>query len=328
MRRAPFDDPLPLSPLRLPGMVLRATAALAAALICGGTAAQAADFGVPAAKAEPAAVQNEDKTPEVDTENIFGFTEGSDVNEQGERQISVDMLGRFGRAHAGPAAAHYFGGEGGAEFEYGATDWLSLGLGTSFVYHDIRNIEALDDRRGGGFNGLSGQAKFRLIDRAGAPVGMAISIEPEWSRFSDDSGERVDSFALNTRLMIDRELVPDRLFGALNVAYSPEWTHGADGTGRESSLEVSAALAARVAPGVFLGGELRYLSSFEGAAFNRFDGGAFYAGPSFYARLSKAGYVKAAYSYQVAGSSPEGAGNLDLVGHDRHQVRLSFGAEF
>jgi hypothetical protein len=280
---------------------------------------------------------------ELDSENIFGFTEGSDVNEQGEREITVDMLGGIGRQREEPGHSSYYAWEGEAEFEYGATDNLTLGVGASLSYHDIDNVAGLENLSGGGFGGLGASLKYRFLSRENAPVGMAVSIEPEWSRFEDDSGERANGFELNTKLMIDAEIVPDTLFAAFNLGYAPEWTRskaenadGADddeaeaeegGTERESSLEVSGALAWQASPGVFLGGELRYLAGFEGLAFDSFEGGALYLGPSVYAQLSEASYVKAAYSYQVAGWSPESDDTQDLVG-DRQQLKVSFGVEF
>jgi hypothetical protein len=40
---------------------------------------------------------NDEKRPEIDTEHIFGFTEGSDVGEAGEKELEVEPLGRFGK---------------------------------------------------------------------------------------------------------------------------------------------------------------------------------------------------------------------------------------
>jgi hypothetical protein len=305
---------------------LKGAAILAfAQILCGGITVHAADMGSAAARDKPA---NAEEADELDTENIFGFTEGTDVGEKGEREISVDMFGGFGRQHAGRGPSRYFSGEAEAEFEYGLTDSLSLGLGASLVYHDIRNIADLDDLVGGEFNGLSAELKYRILNRETVPIGLAVSLEPEWSRFEDDSGERADGFELNTKLMIDRELVPDKLFGAMNVIYTPEWSHGEDGTEKESSLEVSGALSVQVTPGIFVGGELRYLTSYEGLAFDHLEGSAFYGGPSFYAQLSKSTYFKVAYSYQFAGSSPDSGNNLDLIGHDRHQLKVGVGVEF
>src|SRR3954466_13519868 len=41
---------------------------------------------------------------ETDSENIFGFTEGTDTPAQGEREISLDGIGRFGKRRFSPPA--------------------------------------------------------------------------------------------------------------------------------------------------------------------------------------------------------------------------------
>jgi hypothetical protein len=38
-----------------------------------------------------------DKAGEVDTEHMFGFTEGSDTGEAGEKELETDSTGRFGK---------------------------------------------------------------------------------------------------------------------------------------------------------------------------------------------------------------------------------------
>ncbi|MBS7541325.1 hypothetical protein [Ancylobacter lacus] len=280
--------------------------------------------GLPAHAAD-ADAGDSDPGYEIDSENIFGFTEGSDTNDRGEQEVSVEATGRFGRA-AGEAegGSHYGAGEAEAEYEYGVTRNLTIGVSAALAYHDISNIDGLEDMAAGGFGGLGAEIKYRFLSWEHAPLGLAVSIEPEWGRYDDDSGERVDSFGLPVRLLMDKELVSETLFGAVNLGYLPEWGGGE----AESGLEVSGALSWQVARGLFLGGELRYLAAFDGAGLNRFEGGALYLGPSFYAQLSKAAYVKLAYAYQIAGSSPDSDNNLDLVNHERQQLLLKLGVEF
>src|SRR5262249_11090430 len=44
-----------------------------------------------------AAGNRADKNGDVDTEHMFGFTEGSDIGAKGERELETDSTGRFGR---------------------------------------------------------------------------------------------------------------------------------------------------------------------------------------------------------------------------------------
>lgn len=294
-----------------------------------GRAARAADSNAPSVRSSADAGDDDDDSGyEIDSENIFGFTDGSDVNDRGEQEIEANIVGAFGRQREEAGSSHYSAWEAELEYEYGLTRNLTVSVGASFAYHDIENIAELEDLSGSVFNGLSAEFKYRFSSWEHAPFGFAVSVEPEWSRYEDDSGERADGFELPIKFMLDKELISETLWGALNLTYAPEWVDGEEGSEKESSLEVSGALAWQAKQGIFLGGELRYLAGYEGLAFEHFEGGALYIGPSLYVQLSKAAYVKAAYSYQIAGSSPETDGNLDLVSHERRQLRLNLGIEF
>src|SRR3954451_10756524 len=83
------------------GAVLSTSGSIAAANAQQGDAAERRptkasedDFSIPA---EPSSKF------ETDSENIFGFTEGTDTQKEGEREISVDGIGRVGKCRFGPA---------------------------------------------------------------------------------------------------------------------------------------------------------------------------------------------------------------------------------
>jgi hypothetical protein len=89
-----------------------------------------------------------------------------------------------------------------------------------------------------------------------------------------------------------------------------------------------AALAAQIMPGVWLGGEMRYLRDYSGSMLNVFAGQALYVGPTVYARLSRSAFVSAAWNSQIWGGTTGAPGALDLANFERHQVKLRFGLEF
>jgi hypothetical protein len=60
----------------------------------------------------------------------------------------------------------------------------------------------------GGFDGLSFDIRYRILDRANAPFGLMIDAELRWSRVDDVSGEPVDRYGINLALVADTELVP------------------------------------------------------------------------------------------------------------------------
>jgi hypothetical protein len=255
----------------------------------------------------------------VDTEHLFGFTIGSDIDAPGAGHFIADLSGRFGKRPGSYTALSQ-------HFEYGFAPWADfhVGLGASFARHDIFTIEGLDDRRRSAFEGFSIDLRQRLLDRAQSPFGLTFKVEPHWARLDEVSGEAARKLAVEFTLAADRELIKDRLFGALNVLYEPEWVRlkGTGETERESTIALSLAAMTPLAPAFFIGAEARYLRSYEGAALEKFAGEAVFAGPILFANVGKSVALVAAYSTQVAGRAAGGSGRLDLENFERHRGKL------
>jgi hypothetical protein len=266
-----------------------------------------------------------DKTGEVDTEHMFGFTEGSDVGEAGEKELETDSTGRFGKiggAYNNVATA--------LEAKYSFSERFRLSALATVAYYDIAGVSGLDDRRRGALQSLSFDARYRLLDRERAPFGLTLSVEPHWGFADETSGAPADQQRAEFRLLADRELIPGRLFAALNVIYEPEQTRlrGSGETLRESTLGVSAALAMQVMPGVFIGAEARNLRHYDGLGLNGFAGQTLYVGPTLYATFGERYFISAAWNVQVWGAVAGASGALDLDNFERHQVKLRAGVRF
>jgi hypothetical protein len=65
---------------------------------------------------------------EVDTEHMFGFTEGSDIGARGEKELETDSTGRFGRA-----TGSYNNIATAFEAKYTFTEYFRVGRGDGFV---------------------------------------------------------------------------------------------------------------------------------------------------------------------------------------------------
>jgi hypothetical protein len=263
----------------------------------------------------PCAVQAGD----VDTQFLFGFTQGSDVGELGEKEIESETVGRFGKADGSYAALT---SELRAEFV--PLENFRFEVGTIVNYSSISGVSGFDDRNEVQFGGFALEGRYRLLDRRAAPVGLTLSAEPHWTRIDDTSGELVANFGSEFVVAVDRELVENRLFAALNVRYDPEWTHllVRDVWLPQSTLGISAAVTAQVDAGIFFGIETHYVRGYDGAGANVFLGDALFVGPTTYLRLSKSFSVSAALSVQVAGIAVDVPGSLDLRDFERLQARL------
>src|SRR5437868_14465252 len=99
-------------------------------------------------------------------------------------------------------------------------------------------------------------------------------------------------------LLADKEIVPGRLIAGFNLRYAPERTrlHSNAETKQESTLGFAAAITARVQPGLFLGGEARYLRHYDGLGVDRLAGDALYLGPTLYARLGGTWWLSATWN--------------------------------
>jgi hypothetical protein len=282
--------------------------------------------GVGTADSAPAdSRKHADKTGEVDTEHMFGFTEGTDIGAKGERELETDSTGRFGRL-----GGSYNNAATAMEAKYSLSDRFRLSAVATVAYYDISGVNGLDDRRQGALQSVSFDARYRLFDREHAPFGLTISVEPHWGFADDASGAPADQQRADFRVFADRELIADRLFAALNVGYEPAQTriHASGETFRDSTLGIAAALAMQVMPNVFVGTEVRSLRHYEGLGLNSFAGQALYIGPTLYATFGQGYFLSAAWNVQVWGAVAASSGALDLVNFERHQVKLRLGVTF
>jgi len=266
-----------------------------------------------------------DAARDIDSEHLFGFTEGSDIGERGEREAEADSTGRFGKGGGSYAALST-----AFEAKYTATDYFRVGMSATLAAYNLSGVPGFDDRNAVTVQDIAGDLRYRMLDREKAPIGLTFAFEPHWGFADNASGAPADRLGAKFSLLADSELVADRLYGALNLLYEPEQTrlHGSSEVARESTLTFGAAVAAQIRPGLFWGGEVRYLQRYDGLAFDSLAGQAVYAGPTFYAKLAKDWWISAAWNVQIAGGKPGLSSALDLTDFERHQAKLRLGFTF
>ena len=264
-------------------------------------------------------------SPEIDTEHMFGFTEGSDIGEAGERELEAETTGRFGKQDGSYNAVAT-----GFQAKYTLSEHLQIGPSATVAYYDIAGVTGLDDRRQGRFQAVSVDVRYRLLDRERAPFGLTFIIVPRWGFADDISSASARQYGAEFLIAADRELVHDRIFAAFNLRYAPDVTHvyGADQTARESTFGVDLALAGQVSPGLFLGAEARFLQHYEGVGLNHFAGQAVYVGPTLYTQLGGSWFISVAWNVQAAGGAAGIPGALDVTNFERYQARLQMGVSF
>jgi hypothetical protein len=257
-----------------------------------------------------AAQAHEAARGDVDTEHIFGFTEGSDIGAKGEKELESTFTGRFGKP------GHFAAIENDTAFRYGVSDAFRASFGITSTYHRIGGVPDLDDRNAFNFGGVSGEFRWRLLERGTSPIGLTLSFSPQWRRVDEISGAPVQSLTLPVALLADMALIPDKLFAAFNVIFSPSVTRADGAWEQENQLEISAALSLAIGPSVFIGAEVRHLTRNDEGFLS---GHALFVGPSLFAKVSETFSLKAAWSAQIPDESTRA---LDLVRFERHQVRV------
>jgi hypothetical protein len=262
---------------------------------------------------------------EIETKYIFGFTTGSGIGLEGEKEFTVDTIGRFGKRDG-----HYAASETKYEFEFTPSQFIQIEFGALGSTHNIGGVTDLDDRNQVALAGAFAEFRYLAIERtSNNPLAVTLAVEPTVRRIDETSGERVRNFEFETTVNADLELMRNRLYAGFNLRYEPEVTQTAVGdTQREAIFGGSAALSVRLASNVVLGGEVWYLRHYDAANLTAFTGDAVMLGPTLYIQFTPKMFMTAAWNAQVWGREIGNPVSLNLAEFQRHRARLKFAWEF
>jgi hypothetical protein len=262
---------------------------------------------------------------DLETKYIFGFTTGSGIGLEGEKEVTIDTIGRFGKRDG-----HYAATETKYEFEFTPSQFIQIEFGALGSTHHIGGVTDLDDRRQIALGGAFAELRYLAIERtSNNPLSVTLAVEPTARLIDETSGERVRNFEFETTVNADLELLKNRLFAGVNLLYEPEVTQTVTGdTQREATFGGSAALSLRVASNVVLGGEVWYLRHYDAANLTAFTGDAVMLGPSLYIRFTPKMFMTAAWNIQVWGREVGSPVSLNLSEFQRNRAKLKFAWEF
>jgi hypothetical protein len=262
---------------------------------------------------------------DIETKYIFGFTLGSGIGLEGEKEVTTDTIARLGKRDG-----RYSATETKYEFEFTPSQFVQIEFGLLGSTHNISGVSDLDDRRqfasGGGF----AEFRYLALERTSSnPLAVTLAFEPTMRLIDETSGERVRNYEFETVVNADLELVRNRLYAGFNLLYEPEFTRTRIGeTEREAKFGGSAALSVRVAPNVVIGGEVWYLRHYDSLNLTSFTGDAVMLGPTLYVRFTPKMFMTAAWNAQVWGREIGNPVSLNLDEFQRHRARLKFAYEF
>jgi hypothetical protein len=255
----------------------------------------------------------------IDTEHIFGFAMGSDIGEKGELELESENVAGFGKR-----TGSYFALSGLQTLKYTVTDDFRVAPGFIFNSNRIRGVDGFEDVTRTGIGGAAVELSYKLVDRGTAPFGLTLHLQPSWNWLDEATGLRVEQYSNEFAALFDKEIIRDRLWGAINIGYgvaasrfknAGEWAH-------DSDLSFQAAASYQVFNGLLFGGEVRYVRAYEGLGLDRFRGGALYVGPTFSARLAKNIGLSGAVNVQVAGKNIGSEDGLELANFERVKAML------
>ena len=272
-----------------------------------------------------ARAQDTSSWKEIETKYIFGFTTGSGIGLEGEKEFTISTIGRFGKRDG-----HHAATETKYEFEFTPTQFIQIEFGALGSTHNIRGVTDLDDRRQVALSGAFAELRYLAIERtSNNPLSVTLAVEPTVRRIDETSGVRVRNFEFETTINADLELIRNRLFAGFNLLYEPEVTQTAMGnTQREAKFGGSAALSLRLASNVVVGGEVWYLRHYDAANLTAFTGDAVMLGPSVYIQFTPKMFMTAAWNTQVWGREIGNPVSLNLAEFQRHRAKLKFAYEF
>lgn len=277
---------------------------------------------------KPAPAAPQAKFPDVPGDDIFGFTDPTDVGNPGDCGISFEFSGA-----AGKADGRYQSGRLKTEFSATIAENLAVALSPFVAYHRIRNVTGLDDLQRARFDGISGEVSYRFIERSAANrIAATFAVEPRWARADGTSGGGVTAYSVDLKLFVDTVIVAERLYAALNLNYEPatqkadndplgEWTE-------TSSTNVSGALTYQVNDRLFFGAEVRFHAAFAGAALERNVGKVLLAGPTLLFNLTERTKLNVVWTPQLWGRADSSDRRLDLDNFERHQFRVKLATSF
>ena len=152
------------------------------------------------------AQEKDDSRDGFETKHIFGFTEGTDVGEAGDKELEFTTTGSIGKRGGG----RYTAIEQEAVYEAAPSERFGYEIGPLGISQQIANVAGLSNLSQTTFSGFTVEPKYIFVKRGiDAPFGFAVSVAPEWSRIETVTGDHVSNFELGDkslfRLGTDRE---------------------------------------------------------------------------------------------------------------------------
>jgi hypothetical protein len=255
----------------------------------------------------------------VDTEHMFGFSEGTDIGVPFHPEAEVETVGR-----AGKSAGNFLALTTTASLKYPLSPQFRIAPGIAFASYNVSGVPDFSDTSEFVFDHAVLEFRWHPLGWETNPFGLTFVATPFYGPIDPATGAGADNYGIQFIAAVDRALIADKLFAAVNLLYEFDRTRPWNGntTFDSSVLGLSAAASLRILPWLFVGLEVRYLQGYEGLALAGLSDQALYVGPTFYMTLGKGASLSGAFEPQAWGSLTGSPSGLDLVAFDRQQFKI------
>ena len=259
-------------------------------------------------------------------ENYFAYSYGSETLPKGGTEAYLWVTDRrdkdLGTYHAQDIKF---------ELEHGFSDRFQASAYVNFVSHKIQGLqpELGNQDRNFAWNGMQAAFKYAFTSPYKDGIGIAIYVEPGFSRYGKKSGVRANQLSVETKLLLQKNFMNDKLIWVGNVTAEQEFEHqGGAAWESELEFELSSGLAYNVAPGLHLGAEGRYTAAYENFPdqFQRSDYAIFF-GPTIHYATRK-WWATLSYQPQISGGPKVRSNSLNLADYEKQEIRLKLGYNF
>ena len=264
-------------------------------------------------------------------ENLFGYTYGAETLPQGASEAYMWLTHRSNKGQGS-----YTADDLKFEVEHGFTDRAQGSVYLNFEHHNIAGSAPIEngepeypDRNSTRFSGVQASFKYNLLSPFKDPIGLAIYIEPGYSRVHKVSGRPQNEKSLEFKLIAQKNFLDDQLVWAFNLTPELEWRRYTDVpvSERELELEATTGISYRFAPKWFAGLEGRYHSEYTNMTYR--EHWALFAGPTLHYGDEK-WWATLTWLPQIKGwpTDPARSSTLHLDEHERNEIRLKIGYNF
>jgi hypothetical protein len=151
---------------------------------------------------------------QVDTEHMFGFSEGTDIGIPHQPEAELETVGRIGKSAGSFAAVTTT-----ADLKYPVSDTFRIAPGIAFASYSVAGVPDFSDTSEFVLDQALLEFRWNPIAREAHPIGLTFVAIPFYGPIGPATGAGADNYGIEFIVAIDRTVIADRLYAAVNLLY-------------------------------------------------------------------------------------------------------------